>query len=238
MRKLLMSVLVCALIAAPAERLSADATTELQKRIGTQAPVRDRERTFQAFPKNQRQLRVQGVVLQERDFSCGAAALSTVLQYQWGGTETETQILNAMLNMLTREEMLDRFENGLTLTDLRRLAAGFGYQTVIGRLPVEKLRESKIPLIVGITTRGYNHFIVFRGMDDHYVYTADPSLGKSRVPIDVFTKEWQRNAVLVVVKPGANLKQASGLMVTEEEKSLGSLNRRFLQNQVVPRMIR
>lgn len=238
MRKLLTIMLICVVTVASASRTHADATTDAQKRIRTQSPVRDRERTFQAFPKNQRQLRVEGVVLQERDFSCGAAALSTVLQYQWGGTETETQILTAMLQMLSREELLDRFQNGLTLTDLRRLAAGFGYQTVIGRLPLEKLRESKIPLIVGITTRGYNHFIVFRGMDDHYVYTADPSGGKMRVPIDVFAKEWQRNAVLVVVKPGADLKKASPLMVTEEEKSLGTVNRRFLQNQVVPRMVR
>lgn len=236
--RVLLTSLLCIAFAASARSIQADATTELQKRISTQAPARDRERTFQAFPKNQRQLRVEGVVLQERDFSCGAAALSTVLQYQWGGTETETQILTALLNMLSREELIDRFQNGLTLTDLRRLAAGFGYQTVIGRLPLEKLRESKIPLIVGITTRGYNHFIVYRGMDDHYVYTADPSGGKMRVPIDVFAKEWQRNAVLVVVKPGADLKKTSRLMVTDEEKSLGTLNRRFLQNQVVPRMVR
>lgn len=236
--RVLLTMLLFVAMAASARSIQADATTELQKRIGTQAPARDRERTFQAFPKNQRQLRVEGVVLQERDFSCGAAALSTVLQHQWGGSETETQILTALLRMLTREELLDRFQNGLTLTDLRRLAAGFGYQTVIGRLPLEKLRESKIPLIVGITTRGYNHFVVFRGMDDHYVYTADPSGGKLRVPIDVFAKEWQRNAVLVVVKPGADLKKVSRLMVTDEEKSLGTLNRRFLQNQVVPRMVR
>lgn len=207
-------------------------------KTASQAPARDQQRTFQVFPKNARQLRVEGVVLQERDFSCGAAALSTICRYQWGGKETETDILTALLEQLTVDELKERIENGLTLTDLRRLAAGFGYQTLLGRLPLDKLRDSKIPLIVGITHRGYNHFVVFRGMDNDYVYIADPAAGKVRMLIREFESEWQRNAVLVVIKPGVSLARRAPLMATPEEKSLGYTNRLFIQNYVVPRATR
>lgn len=238
-KQLTSGILAVAVAVASGYAIATETAEQMQIRaVKTQAPVRDSPRTFQAFPKNARQLRVEGVVLQERDFSCGAAALSTVLRYQWGGRETETDILRALILTLPQAEMLERIENGLSLTDLRRLAAAFGYQAVLGRLPLEKLRESKIPLIVGITVRGYNHFVVFRGMDDKYVYTADPAMGKMRLPIGEFEKQWQRNAVLVVIKPGADLTKPSGLMATDDEKSLGVVTRRFLQNQVVPRGIR
>jgi hypothetical protein len=207
----------------------------LRPSVVTRAPARDQTRTFEVFPKNSRQLRVEGVVLQERDFSCGAAALSTVCRFQWGGKETETEILTALLQQLSVDELKERIENGLTLTDLRRLAAGFGYQTLLGRLPLDKLRDSKIPLIVGITHRGYNHFVVFRGMDKDFVYLADPAAGKVRMVIREFESEWQRNAVLVVIKPGVSLARRSPLMATDEEKSLGYTNRLFIQNYVVPR---
>jgi predicted double-glycine peptidase len=203
--------------------------------VATRAPARDQFRAFEVFPKNARQLRVEGVVLQERDFSCGAAALSTICRFQWGGKETETEILTALLQQLTVDELKERIENGLTLTDLRRLAAGFGYQTLLGRLPLEKLRDSKIPLIMGITHRGYNHFVVFRGMDKDFVYIADPAAGKVRMLIREFESEWQRNAVLVVIKPGGSLARRSPLMATDEERSLGYTNWLFIQNYIVPR---
>ena len=64
-----------------------------ERRFGSRAPVRDDLSKFQIYLKNARQLRNENVVMQQRDFSCGAAALATVLVYYWGEDVSETTIL-------------------------------------------------------------------------------------------------------------------------------------------------
>ncbi len=201
------------------------------------APIRDKEHSFRVHVKSWTTLRKQNVVMQQRDYSCGAAALATLLHYHWEDDATETQLLVEVVNMLTVEEMKERIKNGLSLTDLRRLAVRLGHLATIGRLEFDKLRESKIPLVVGIVVNGFDHFVVYRGADDHYVYLADPARGKVRTPIDEFKKQWQKNAVLVVVKKGIDAEKTSVLNVTEEEKSLGRLNRRYLRDRTTTKFL-
>ncbi len=189
--------------------------------------------------KNWREVRNVNIVMQERDYSCGAAALATMIRHHWGGDVTETGLLLVTLRMLTAEEMQDRIRNGLSLTDLRRLATKVGYQASIGKLDYEKLRESKIPLIVGIIVEGYDHFVVVRGTDGTYVYLADPARGNIRVLKDVFLKQWQKELALVVVKPGVDPNRVSPLAVQPEEISLGELNRLYVRDQLstVPQVL-
>jgi len=209
---------------------------EMRRILQTRAVIRDSPRTFQAFPKNSRQLRTEDLVLQQRDFSCGAAALATVTTYFWGDSVTESQILAAIIQTLTREELEERIENGLSLTDLKRLAERAGYTTLLGRLPLEKLKESKVPLLVGITVNDFNHFVVVRGADDHFVYLADPAIGRTRTAVDEFAKQWQQNAVLAVVKPGVRIPVQSPLMVTTEDRMRGVSNTQWLRGNMIPRL--
>jgi uncharacterized protein len=223
---------------AGAERLDVPdgGLTEQQMFERTKVPVWDEARSFQIYIKNARQLRTEDVVLQQRDFSCGAAALATILNKFWGENVTETGILFAIATTLTPEELQDRIENGLTLTDLKRLLERFGYQAVLGRLPVEKLRESKIPLLVGITVNDFDHFVVVRGADERFVYLADPAVGKIRVPIADFEKQWQKNTVLVVIRPNRSPPADSVLFVTENERRLTDVNHQFLRSNVTGRL--
>lgn len=196
------------------------------------APTRDDEHTFRRHVKSWLELRNQNIVMQQRDYSCGAAALATMIRHHWGDKVTETGLLIVAVRMLTTEEIRERIRNGLSLTDLRRLATRIGYQATIGRLDYEELRQAKIPLIVGINVEGFDHFVVYRGTDGYYVYLADPARGNIRTPVDVFLKQWQKNLVLVVVKPGADPNKKSLLAVQPEEIYHGELNRLYLRDQV------
>jgi predicted double-glycine peptidase len=201
------------------------------------APIRDEDHSFRRHVRSWTGLRRQNVVMQKRDYSCGAAALATVIKYHWGDDITELELLQEVVEMLTVEELKDRIQKGLSLTDLRRLAVRVGYQATIGRLEFDKLRESKVPLIVGITVREFDHFVVFRGTDGRYVYLADPARGNVRTPIPEFLDQWQKNAVLVVVKPDAVDKvKKSPLSVRPEEISLGQLNRRYARDRVTTKV--
>lgn len=194
------------------------------------APIRDSQRNFQAFAKDSRTLRTEKVILQQRDFSCGAAALATIVNYFWSENVSETQILVAILSTLSREELQERIANGLTLTDLKRVSEKAGYVAVLGKLEIDGLRESKVPLLVGITVNGFDHFVVVRGLDDEFVYLADPAVGKIRVPIREFEKQWQLNTVLAVIRPGVKPPTDSTLRVSAEEQALGASNDQFIRN--------
>ena len=196
------------------------------------APIRGERPRFNRYVKSWTALRQENVVIQQRDYSCGAAALATILQYHWEDNITETELLIEVFKLLTVEELKERIENGLSLTDLRRLSVRMGYLATIGKLEFSKLRESKIPLVVGIIVNEFDHFVVYRGMDNQYVYLADPSRGNVRTPIPEFKKQWQENAVLVVIKKGESSKKRSGLLVHPEEKTLGQLNRLYLRNRL------
>ncbi len=172
--------------------------------------------------------------MQRHDYSCGAAALATVVRYYWGDPVGENYFLDTIVEMLTPAELEDRVKNGLTLTDLRIAAVKRGYLGTIGRLSYEELTNSKVPLVVGITVRGYDHFVVFRGADGYYVYLADPIRGNIRIPAWQFVEQWQQNAVLVVAKPGAGVREWSPLSVSPQETQLGVTNRQYVRQNGLP----
>ena len=188
------------------------------------APVRDSDRTFSRKVRNYRELKRQNIVMQKRDYSCGAAALATVARYYWGDNVDEDFFLTIVDLLLTEEEAKDRVENGLAMTDLRRAAVKAGYKAVVGKVSFEKLTESKVPLVVGITVDGHDHFVVYCGTDGIYVYLADPLRGNMRVRSHKFIKQWQKNAILAIAKPGVKVKEYSRLSITGEELFLGKIN--------------
>jgi len=193
-------------------------------------PVRDGDHIFSRKVRNYKQLKRQNIVMQQRDYSCGAAALATVARYYWGDNVDEEFFLTILDHILTVEEAEERVENGLAMTDLRRAAVKAGYKAVVGKVSFEKLTESKVPLVVGITIDEYDHFVVYRGTDGIYVYLADPIRGNLRVRSQEFIKQWQKNAILAIAKPGVKVKEYSRLSITGEELFLGKINDQVIRN--------
>ena len=194
-------------------------------------PVRDPDHTFQLRVRDWLELKRRNIVMQRRDYSCGAAALATVGRYYWGDNVDEDLFLRSLDSILTDEEIVDRIENGLAMSDLRRAAVDVGYQAVVGKTTFEKLLEVKVPVIVGISPEGHDHFVVFRGTDGMWVWVADPIRGNMRMPVQEFTKQWQENAILAIHKPGEKVKTTSPLHVSEEEKQFGETNKQLIRTQ-------
>jgi hypothetical protein len=194
------------------------------------APIRTPDRLVREYVWSFKELRERNIVMQKLDYSCGAAALATIFRYYWGADVGEETFLRLMPKLkLTPEEIKDRVENGLTLTDLRDMANLAGYQSSMGKVKYSELAEAKVPVIVGITIRKHDHFAVFKGTDGYYAYLADPIRGNIRLPICDFQKQWQKNAILVVAKPGAKVKDHNPLGVTFPEIFRGVLNDQVVQ---------
>jgi hypothetical protein len=199
--------------------------------MAQRVPTRDDAHIVQKFPRSWKEIQVQNVVMQQRDYSCGAAALATLTRYYWGDNTSEKLFLDEVDKVLpSKAEIKDRVENGLTMTDLKKAAEGAGYDVLLGTARFEQLIESKVPVIVGLTMHmgvkqtEFRHFVVYRGFDGWWVYLADPIRGNVRVSAPEFVQQWQRNAVLIVAKPDTDPKKNSPLTVHRGEMYLGTLN--------------
>jgi len=201
-------------------------TVQAQER----AFIRNSEKTFMATPWSYKELKQRQIVMQQLDYSCGAASLATVIRYYWGDDIDEAYFLSRLPKLnLTVEQMKDRIENGLTLTDLRDLATMAGYEASMGKLTFPELTAAKVPLIVGVTVRGHDHFVVFRGWDGYFVYLADPIRGNIRTPANDFVSQWQKNAILAIAKPNTPIKTVNPLAVKQSEADRGWLNRQYVR---------
>lgn len=162
-----------------------------------------------------RELRDRNVVRQQLDYSCGAAALATLIRYYFGDEVREEDILADILRSMTAAEVLDREVNGLSLLDLRLQAERMGYQAVGVRLNLATLPKLTGPVIVHLEGEDYRHFAVLKGVREDRIYLADPSLGNVRRSVDRFAKEWS-GVALVLGKQGFGLPQKHLLALEDQ----------------------
>jgi predicted double-glycine peptidase len=138
------------------------------------------------------EIRRDKVVVQEWDLSCGAAALATILNHQHGDMVSEREIA---LGLMRRKEYVENPElvqlrQGFSLLDLKRYVDGRGYEGIgYGRLTLADL-EAKAPIMVPISAKGYNHFVVFRGRIGNRVLLADPAFGNYTMMVEAFDRAW------------------------------------------------
>lgn len=181
--------------------------------------VRDANRFIEKSAVSWKEIRNRNVVLQKYDFSCGGAALATLMKYHWGDEAvTEEAILDSILKTMTLDDVRDRIRNGLSMTDLRRGAVVREYFATVGERDFFDLYQLKVPVIVRLEKNDYEHFVVLKGLVGDRVYIADPIRGNLRMSADEFVKEWNKGscskgAVLVVAKPGVKPPERSALMV-------------------------
>jgi predicted double-glycine peptidase len=137
-----------------------------------------------------RERRDAGVIKQHYDYSCGSAALATLLTYGLQDRVDEEALLQALLLPLSPEEVVSLQSKGLSLLDLQRLAQGRGHTAQGYRIAQNQLARISRPVIVFIKPHGYQHFAVFKGLRGDRVYLADPSLGNVRMPLYRFLDMW------------------------------------------------
>ncbi len=138
------------------------------------------------------------------DYSCGAAALATILRYGFDDEVTEREILIDLFGLLSEDEKGLRRKEGFSLLDLQQVAQARGYKAQGFRLAPEYLPKLGGPVIVFIEPRGYKHFAVFRGVKGDRIYLADPSRGNMRMPAYRFLDTWlgeSGKGIIFVIEP-------------------------------------
>lgn len=189
-----------------------DAAVPLTQRYGAPLPG---GQPVRASVQSWKRLQQEHVVIQQRDYSCGAAALATLLQFYFGDPVTEAEILTRVLEPLDAEALADREANGLSLDDLFQAAQDLGYLAAVIRLPLEKLPDLPAPVLVRIEREDFKHFVVLRGSVEDRVYLADPIRGQVRMSAHRFASEWSGEA-LVLGKADFGLPTSHGLQIRQQ----------------------
>lgn len=134
------------------------------------------------------------VTRQRYDFSCGSAALATLLHYHYGDIQSEQSIFVGMWNEGDREQIR---RSGFSLLDMKRYLNSRGIKSDGYQVTLQDIQRTGIPGIALIETRGYKHFVVVKGVEGGQVLVGDPSVGIRLIPAKQFSTMW--NGILFAV---------------------------------------
>lgn len=135
------------------------------------------------------------VIRQRFDFSCGSAALATLLYHHYFYNISEEEVLKAMYAVGDRQKILQK---GFSLLDMKNYLASEGLDSDGYKMPLEKLERAGVPSIALINNAGYLHFVVIKGIYGDNVLLGDPSLGLQKMSRAKFEKIW--NGIAFVIK--------------------------------------
>lgn len=138
------------------------------------------------------------VIRQQYDYSCGSAALATLLRYHYAFKVNESEVFKAMYAVGDQSRIQ---KLGFSLLDMKKYLATLGYQADGYRLSLQKLRELAVPAIALIQIGSYKHFVVVKGVVGNQVLVGDPAKGLREVTSDEFLKSWNGVAFLVRETP-------------------------------------
>lgn len=134
------------------------------------------------------------VIRQQFDYSCGSAALATMLHFHYGKDTNEAEVFKAMYAVGDQ----DRIQKlGFSLLDMKKYLSSLGYQADGYRLTVEELGGLDTPSIALVQIGSYKHFVVVKGYVDGHLLVGDPALGLRMFSADEFKKIWNGIAFVV-----------------------------------------
>ncbi|MDE1183637.1 C39 family peptidase [Paraburkholderia sp.] len=148
--------------------------------------------------RSMRDIRYSHIVNQQFDYSCGAAALATLLKYGYGIDIPETELIGRMMAFSSPDVVV---KNGFSMLDMKKFVETIGLRGRGFRVTTEALYHLQIPVMVLMNIEGYEHFVIVKHAQDGRIFIADPALGNRIVLEEDFTKTWNGLVFAVLGKP-------------------------------------
>jgi uncharacterized protein len=160
-----------------------------------------------------KEMRDEQIVRQKWDMTCGAAAISTLLTFDFKDQTPETAVVAWILRRTNPVKVQAR--GGFSLLDLKHFVQTRGYRAEgFSDMSMEELANLKIPAIVPIRSKGVDHFVIVRGVFGDRVVLADPAFGNMTMKARKFQDVWKNGIAFIVHPPDSRMFQRS-----EEERA-------------------
>ncbi|KMV31389.1 C39 family peptidase [Photobacterium swingsii] len=134
------------------------------------------------------------VLRQQYDFSCGSAAVASLMTFHYDIEINESEVFDFMFKHGDKEKIE---KQGFSLLDMKKYINSIGLEANGYKLPLEKIKKLGIPAITIINFDGYMHFVVIKGINTKQVILGDPSRGTIVMDIKEF-EEYYKGLVLLV----------------------------------------
>ena len=138
--------------------------------------------------------RFLSTIKQERDFSCGSAAVATLLTYHYEFPVSEHDVFDYMYRHGDQAQIR---RAGFSLLDMKQYLESRGFPADGFRLPLDELAKIGVPAIILINDDGYNHFVVVKGISRRYVLLGDPAKGTRAMDRGRFERIWNGLAFVI-----------------------------------------
>ena len=106
--------------------------------------------------------RFRSIIRQQYDYSCGSAALASLLTYHYGIPKTEQEVFKEMWEH-GNQEAIARL--GFSMYDMKLYLESIGLRSDGFRVPLDRIAGTRVPAITLINTNGYKHFVVIKAVE-------------------------------------------------------------------------
>lgn len=150
-------------------------------------------------------------IRQQYDYSCGSAAVATLLKHHYGVDIDEGQAFKAMYD---RGDQTRIQQVGFSMLDMKTFLESQGFQADGFRLTLDRLAELRVPGIALIVRDGYRHFVVVKGVRGDEILLGDPTFGLRIMKRAEFEGMW--NGIILAVRRTAGNANPFGFNRVEE----------------------
>lgn len=140
----------------------------------------------------------RSIVRQQYDFSCGSAAVATLLTYHYGRRTSEPEPF-AWMWRNGDQDTIRRV--GFSMFEMRAYLAHLGYRAEGFRLTQDQLRNLNRPSIALINSDGFRHFVVIKGVRGDRVLLGDSVRGLNEYSLTDFGAMWNGIVLSVIDTP-------------------------------------
>lgn len=187
-----------ALCGAPARGAEAhDPVPDFPEQILTTAPVsiaNGPRNTLNVAVTSWRDIPFQTVKRQALDYSCGSAAVATLLTYVYGQPVSEAEVFRAMF---AAGDQASIRRAGFSMLDIRSYLAQRGLKAEGFRLSLDEVERKRVPFIALLEQRGYHHFVLVKSIRRDSVLVGDPVRGNAVMRRGEFLGKWNGIALIV-----------------------------------------
>lgn len=156
--------------------------------VGAQVSLQGAGGSYAVPVTSLRDIPFRTVVRQQYDYSCGSAALATLLHHHYGLPVGEAEIFKAMYAEGDQPKIR---QVGFSLLDMKRYLEARGYPADGYKVSYDQLVKSRSPAITIIQVKSYRHFVVIKGATPSKVLVGDPASGLHAYSRAEFEKVWQ-----------------------------------------------
>jgi len=156
--------------------------------------------SFNVEVRSMQELRFLETVRQGFDFSCGSAALATLLSFHYDRPTTEFQVFEKMWESGDQDKIR---ANGFSMLDMKNYLEMEGLRADGFKIPASRIAKIGVAGLILLEKMETPHFVVVIGVSNDQVLLSDPARGIWNMSIEEVERLW--NGVFFVVRQEASL---------------------------------